>query len=478
MTRRDLTAMARSEPSRPLRLLLEQKIIHKKTVVFDYGSGRGADVEHLTELGVKCRGWDPTFAPTTKKVASDVVALTYVLNVIEDPKEREKTLRDAWALAKSVLAISVRLEDERDESHIKPRADGWMTSRNTFQKFYEHTEFGLWIEQVLGMAAIPAGPGIFLLFKKVGEREQYLARRYEIRIPSPHVRKSDKKFVENKEVLQPLIDFFLSHGRLPKKAELENESAISDIFGSIGHAFRVIEVVTNREEWVAISERRRVDLLVFLALRQLDGAFKLGDLDPSMRIDIRTHHKNFANATTTSHKLLFSAGNPQAINIAARSSTIGKLTPSALYVHTDALQYLPALLKIYEGCARRIIGQVPEANLVKLHRDSLKVSYLSYPDFDSDPHPAIQDSFLVDLTSLKYKRQRFNPSRNVPILHRKETFIHKTDQRYDEFADLTAQEIKAGLYENPSEIGYRDHWNALLTSKNISFDNHKLVIKK
>lgn len=467
--------MARSEPSRPLRLLLEQKIINKKTSVFDFGSGRGADIEFLSNLGIKCRGWDPTFAPKTKKVASEIVTLTYVLNVIEDTPEREKTLQDAWNLATSVLAISVRLEDERDESHIKPRADGWMTSRNTFQKFFDHSEFGVWIEKVLNVDAIPAGPGVFLLFKKIGEREQYLARRYEIRIPSPHIRKSDKKFIDNKNALQPLIDFFLSHGRLPKSKELENEESLIKIFGSIGHAFRVIEVVTNREEWISISEKRRVDLLVFLALRQLDGPFKLGDLDPSMRIDIRTHHKNFTNATTTANKLLFSAGNPNALNLAARSSTIGKLTPSALYVHTDALQYLPALLKIYEGCARRIIGQVPEANLVKLHRDSLKVSYLSYPNFDSDPHPTIKDSFLVDLTSLRFKRQRFNPSRNLPILHRKETFIHKTDSRYDTFADLTSQEVAAGLYENPSEIGYRDHWNALLKTKGISFDKHQLV---
>ena len=52
MSRRDLTAIARIEASRPLRLLLEQSVITRDTKVLDYGSGRGADVSHLTSLKV------------------------------------------------------------------------------------------------------------------------------------------------------------------------------------------------------------------------------------------------------------------------------------------------------------------------------------------------------------------------------------------------------------------------------------------
>jgi DNA phosphorothioation-associated putative methyltransferase len=172
--------------------------------------------------------------------------------------------------------------------------------------------------------------------------------------------------------------------------------------------------------------------------------------------------------------LLFSAGNEAAINLACRSSVVGKLTPSALYVHVDSAQYLPALLKIYEGCAKRIIGEVPEANLIKLHRDTKKVSYLSYPTFDSDAHPGIAESFMVDLASLKYRRMRWAPSSNIPILHRKETFIHKTDQRYDTFATLTDAEVKAGLLADSAGIGYRDQWNDRLVSRGYQITGHLL----
>ena len=46
----------------------------------------------------------------------------------------------------------------------------------------------------------------------------------------------------------------------------------------------------------------------------------------------------------------------------------------------------PPLLRIYEGCGRAFLGEVEGANLIKLHRFSGKISYLVYPDFESDPH--------------------------------------------------------------------------------------------
>jgi hypothetical protein len=42
-----------------------------------------------------------------------------------------------------------------------------------------------------------------------------------------------------------------------------------------------------------------------------------------------------------------------------------------------------------EGCARAYIGCVKRANLVKLGRFEARISYLSYPAFDDDPHPAL-----------------------------------------------------------------------------------------
>ena len=45
------------------------------------------------------------------------------------------------------------------------------------------------------------------------------------------------------------------------------------------------------------------------------------------------------------------------------------------------------LLRIYEGCGRAYLGEVEGANIIKIHRRSGKLSYLNYPDFETNPHP-------------------------------------------------------------------------------------------
>ena len=85
------------------------------------------------------------------------------------------------------------------------------------------------------------------------------------------------------------------------------------------------------------------------------------------------------------------------IYVSARSSAIGKQTPTALYVHRSALAELPPLLQVYEGCARVLSGTVDQANLIKLSVTQPQVSYLRYPNFDRDAHPTLAAAVTVNL---------------------------------------------------------------------------------
>ena len=467
--------MARSDASRPIKLAVEHGVLRRDRPLLDYGCGRGADVEWLASQGWKARGWDPVHRPNTRRTKTASVAMTYVVNVIEDPRLRQQALVEAWSYTTGVLVVSARLSDERDESHIRPMADGWVTTRGTFQKFYEQHELAGWIRDVLRVDPVPGGPGVFYVFRTTSEREAFLARRYAMRLPTPHYRKSDKAFTEHRATLQELIDFFVLHGRLPIESELNGIDAIKEAFGTIGRAFRVVEVVTDRDEWLSLATRRRIDLLVYLALKMLDGPYRMGDLAPSTQRDVKAHYRSLASAMTLAERLLFGVGNLENVNIACRSSLVGKLNPGALYVHLDAYEHLPAILKVYEGCARRLVGDIPGANVLKLHRDAKKVSYLAYPDFDTDPHPARHRSDVVDLVRQAYDVRRYRENANLPILHRKEEFIHRTDARWDGFRTTTLAEEAAGLFENPSSIGYRDQWGELLRSKGLRFVRHELL---
>ena len=77
----------------------------------------------------------------------------------------------------------------------------------------------------------------------------------------------------------------------------------------------------------------------------------------------------------------------------------GKRVHSAIYVHraglADVAGSLGALLD--HGVEKY---QLPvEFNLVKFRTDELKLSFLAYPDFESDPHPTLNHAITIDLGS-------------------------------------------------------------------------------
>ncbi len=95
-------------------------------------------------------------------------------------------------------------------------------------------------------------------------------------------------------------------------------------------------------------------------------------------------------------------------------ATVGKLLPNALYVYRDALESLEPLLRVYEGCARAYLGEVEGANLIELHRHSGKVSYLVYPDFVTDPHPALLRSLKLSLRTRELDCYDLNDEHQSP----------------------------------------------------------------
>ena len=108
-------------------------------------------------------------------------------------------------------------------------------------------------------------------------------------------------------------------------------------------------------------------MLIYLALARFDGRPRFSDLPRVLQLDVRALFSTYRRACALADDLLFSAGNPQAIDAACCAALVGKLTPGALYVHVSALSQLPSILRIYEGCARTYIGIAEGANLIKLH---------------------------------------------------------------------------------------------------------------
>jgi DNA phosphorothioation-associated putative methyltransferase len=136
---------------------------------------------------------------------------------------------------------------------------------------------------------------------------------------------------------------------------------------------------------------------------------------------------------------------------------------------------LEPLLRIYEGCGRAYLGEVEGANVIKIHRRTGKLSYLVYPKFEDDPHPALLRSVRVNLRTRQIDTNDYTERANPPVLHRKETFLLPDDPMREKFARLTTQEEKHGLLDDASEIGTREGWARKLSERGFALKGHRLV---
>lgn len=474
--RRPRTAIEREGLSRPISIALDDGLLPPGTTVFDYGCGRGGDLRRLAALGYDAEGWDPAYRPERERRPADVVNLGYVANVIEDPAERAEALRNAWGLARRVLIVAARLHWEGRYLTGREYGDGIVTAKRTFQKFFTQEELRAWIEGELGVRSIAAAPGVFYVFRDGVQAQSFLAARVRYRpIITRRPRVSEALYEANRSILDPLIAFIESRGRPPELFELPEAAAIRDRFGSVKSALAVIRRVTGDESWRAAQAAATDDLRVYLALAAFRDRPKFTHLPDDVQLDVRHFCGSYKDACASADALLFSTGDQAALERACKESTIGKLTSEALYVHVTALPRLTPLLRVYEGCGRALAGIVDHATIIKLNRTEPKISYLSYPDFDRDPHPALATSIRADLKRLHLKFRDFRESSNPPILHRKETFVAPDYPGRDKFARLTAQEKKHGLFAQPGAIGTRDRWMELVESKGLRFRGHRLV---
>jgi DNA phosphorothioation-associated putative methyltransferase len=450
-------------------------LIASELSVFDYGCGHGRDVHLLSTKGFEARGWDPAFFPDNPRHAADVVNLGYVINVIEDPEERASTLRNAWDLCRRLLIVSAQvLVPGRGQAQVE-FGDGILTGRGTFQRFYGQVELKSYIESELEAEAFSAEIGVFYVFKDETAGQQYLASRYRRRVAAPRKRISEVRFEENRELLEPFMAMIATLGRLPEADEFRHATEIEARFGSLNRAFSLVKRVTGGDEWETITRRRSEDLLVYLALGRFRRRPPISVLPIGLQRDIRAFFGSYANACRLADELLFKAGDADAVDEACKRSPIGKLLPNALYVHRDALESLDPLLRVYEGCARTYLGEIDGANLIKLHRESGKVSYLVYPDFESDPHPALRRSVKLSLRARTIDCFDYGNSANPPILHRKETFLLPDHPLHGKFARLSEQEEKHGLLTDTATIGTRDGWNARLKAAGFALKGHRLL---
>ncbi len=416
---RHKTALVRYSLSSPMQQLWKHGYLNGNHTVFDYGCGRGDDVRAIAGRGIDASGWDPHFAPENSKVPADVINLGFVLNVIEDPRERMKALEGAWALTKKVLSIAVIIGGKSTYEQHRLYKDGVVTTRGTFQKYFSQYELREFVSDVLDREPVSIAPGILFAFKDDEEEQSFLAARQTAHGPStsiPRVPDSDRprgrtrkpsKWDTHIDLVECYWNRCLELGRPPEIDELDKAAEIRENLGTFKTVFRRCVERYGDEQLQGTQERRQADRLVYLALNLFEHRRSFSALPESIRRDVKAFWGAFSVSTAEAKKLLFSAGDPEVISNASQKAVADNLGylegGKALYFHSSQILELPPVLRIYLGCAERVYGEFGNADRIKIHIGADKVSLMTYDDFEGKAIPLLQERVKIILGRADYQ---------------------------------------------------------------------------
>jgi DNA phosphorothioation-associated putative methyltransferase len=409
---RHRTAIKRYDLSRPVKFLLERGLLRKTDTFFDYGCGHGMDIEALNNLGYQASGWDPCFRPNTPKERASVVNLGYVLNVIEDPDERLMVLREAYSLSERILLVSTLVTGQENEAHTRPYRDGYLTKRNTFQKFYSPGQLEALIEEALNAEVTTLGLGICAVFLNLNEAELFEASRNRRHIdwteistrlqfskPASRSLRSVGRYELHKDLLDQFWQVLSDLGRLPEAGEFHRCSEIRAALGSIKKAAALVIAQKGEEVWKLARNMRSEDALVYLAMTNFRKRFLKREIPGRIRNDIRAFFGDLNTAQIKARELLFAAGDPDEIGLAIEGLNYGVFDRDELQFtfHRNLLSKLPPILRVYVHCGAIRYGSPTEADLIKIHVRSQKLTFLHYEDFETQQNPILLTRIKIDL---------------------------------------------------------------------------------
>ena len=449
--RRHLTALSRSNFSAPVQALSRHGLVNTQTTFFDYGCGRGDDVRGLVESGIDATGWDPHFASDADRRVADTVNLGFVINVIEDLAERVDALKGAYACTRGVLAVAAMLSsDARPEG--RQYGDGYLSSRNTFQKYFTQAQLRDFIEHTLDESAIAAGPGVFFVFHDKDLEQRFLAKRYGRRTrtilsrgwihdrprrePRQRIDRALQLFEGNRPTFDRLWLRLLELGRPPDREELDGATLteIDEKIGSLSKALKIVLARYDLKEFERSRDARTSDLLVLFALQQFQKRKPYTHLESSVQRDVRYFFGNYSIAQDTARQILFGIGNLEAIDQACRESSekgYGWLEEGhSLQLHATLLERLPTLLRIYVECAAVLYGDISEFDLIKIHIRSGKITLMKFDDFVNSPLPRLQQRVKVKLRDLDMDIFTYGGNYPSTLLYHKSKYINEEFPHY------------------------------------------------
>ena len=477
---RHRTALKRKKLSSCMGALVDSSLVTNKSKIFDYGCGRGDDVSILAQNNFEnVSGWDPYFAKDNaipKK--SEFVSLSFVLNVIEDADERHSVLKKAFKLASKALVFSVMLEHQNTLQFAYPFNDGYLTSINTFQKYYSAPEIEALVKEQLNETPIKLGPGIYIVFKDKSLEQEYLFKRQlGLLVETKTAVKDDAgdRFAE--ALVAKMVKAILTFGRVPKLTELKSkfQDEIAQARVSYNRLSRLALSQISISDLKHVREAFSAEILIFLAINRFDGRVKYGDLPEKFQIDVRAHFGSLRSANEEAERLLFSLSDTDGLISAALDAERagqGHLIGTKFRCHSKQCENLPKNLRLFYKIGERLHRSIADTDIIQLHLETKKMAFLIVNEFEKSSLPRIHSREIVNFATQNIAVVPHQEKEQVRILFLKSALMDAQDEHFEIQRAFDAEVLeKAGDIFSDNEPSFEEFAREIM-SKKISIPNY------
>ena len=148
--------------------------------------------------------------------------------------------------------------------------------------------------------------------------------------------------------------------------------------------------------------------------------------------------------------LLFASGDPDELELAIEDLDFGWIDREEEHFtfHRMCIERLPPILRIYIECAARRYGDPEQADLIKVHIRSGKLTFLHYKEFERDPFPQLLLRIKVDLRRLFVNVYDHSIEPPYQVLYFKERFLPLDAPRRASMEQVSRRLRKFGVTES------------------------------
>lgn len=118
-----------------------------------------------------------------------------------------------------------------------------------------------------------------------------------------------------------------------------------------------------------------------------------------------------------------------------------------LQLHVSLVEQLPPLLRVYVGCAAVLYGDYRNANLIKIHTGSGKVSLMRFDDFEDQPLPRMVERVKIKLRQQNIDYFSYGEEFEPPFLFYKSRYINEEFKNYPDQVALEQALDNLGLFD-------------------------------